>query len=171
MTERFSYIHRSVQKGGGLPDMDFIRMNSPLYFSSKIRDLTDKGISGIINKQKNSEGSNNSEDLIIPIPVKHGKLNIHGYRIGDFAYITDCSFISEESMELLKGIKVITLGALRYRKHVTHFNIDQAVDIINKTDAEKGYLTHFCHDIDHDELEKYLPENVSPAFDTMKLFI
>ena len=156
MAERFSYIHRSVQKGGGLPDMDFIKMDNPLYFSSKTKDLTDTGI---------------SEDLIIPIPVKHGNLDIYGYRIGDFAYITDCSFIPEESMDLLKGIKVLTLGALRYRKHVTHFNIDQAVDIFNRTDAEKGFLTHFCHDIDHDELENYLPENISPAFDTMKLYI
>ncbi len=158
MKERFSYITRNDGKGGGVPDLEFTVLNKSLNHSR-------------ISIEKQAVLSEYSGDEIIPIPVKHGSLDIYGYRLGNFAYITDCSFIPDDSMKLLEGIEVLTLGALRYRPHTTHFTIDQAVEIINRSGAKKGYLTHFCHDIDHEKLEKELPDNIRPAFDSLQLII
>ena len=130
MKERFSYITRNDGKGGGVPDLEFTVLNKSLNHSR-------------ISIEKQAVLSEYSGDEIIPIPVKHGSLDIYGYRLGNFAYITDCSFIPDDSMKLLEGIEVLTLGALRYRPHTTHFTIDQAVEIINRSGAKKGYLTHF----------------------------
>ncbi len=158
MKTRFNYIFSSSQKGGGKPDMDFRILEENCYTERSFSDI-------------NTGGKDNSGEKIVPIPVKHGSLDIYGYRIGNFAYITDCSYIPDKSMKLLEGVDVITLGALRYRQHPTHFTIDQAVETINKTGAKFGYLTHFCHDIDHEKLEKELPDNIRPAFDSMQLYI
>ncbi len=165
MEQRFSYIHRAIQKGGGIPDIDFITLDTPIHHCSETGRQTASEEVG-----KNSKYSD-SGDIIIPIPVKHGKLDIYGYRIDNFAYITDCSHIPEGSMKLLEGVEVLTLGALRYREHITHFTIDQAVSIIKKTGARFGYLTHFCHDIEHEKLKKELPSNIRPAYDSMKIYL
>ena len=166
MRGRFNYIFKKEQTGGGKPDIIFNCLEGPLYFGKNSEGSIISGTEKI-----SSSVSESSAGKIIPIPVKHGNLDVYGYRIGNFAYITDCSFIPDESMELLKGIEVITLGSLRYRPHPTHFSIDQAVEAISRTDAKKGYLTHFCHDIDHDRLSYELPDNIKPAYDSLKIYI
>lgn len=105
---------------------------------------------------------------IIPITVMHGKLPIVGYRIGDFAYITDAKIIPEEEKEKLKGLDVLVLNCLRYKDHFAHFTYDEAMAVIDELKPRKTYLTHFCHEIGkHCDLENKLPENVYPAYDGM----
>ena len=107
---------------------------------------------------------------IIPITVHHGKLPILGYRIGDFAYITDAKTISENELEKLEGVKVMVLNALREREHFAHLSLGEALEIIKKIKPERAYLTHFCHEIGlHDEFQAKLPENVYATYDGMKI--
>lgn len=109
---------------------------------------------------------------IIPINVMHGKLPIFGYRIGDFAYITDAKTIPEEELEKLKGLKVLVLNALRPRKHFAHLSFEEALDLIKRIKPEKAYLTHFNHEAGfHKDIERMLPENVHPCFDGLNIRI
>ena len=167
MKSRFNYIFKKGQTGGGKPDINFNILDKELYFGKNREGITVSGTKEIISSLEEER----TAGKVIPIPVKHGNLDIYGYRIGKFAYITDCSFIPDESFELLKGIEVITLGALRYRPHPTHFSVEQAVEAIIKTGAKRGFLTHFCHDIDHEKLSAELPDNIKPAFDTLKIYL
>ena len=109
---------------------------------------------------------------IIPINVMHGKLPIVGYRIGDFAYITDAKSIPEEEMTKLEGLKVLVINALRHRHHFAHMSVEESLDIIDRLKPQDAYLTHFNHEIGlHSELEKELPENVHPCFDGLKIHL
>nr|QJR98278.1 hypothetical protein Muribac2_020 [uncultured Muribaculaceae bacterium] len=107
---------------------------------------------------------------IVPISVMHGKLPIVGYRIGDFAYITDAKTIPEEEMEKLKGLKVLVVNALRWRSHFAHMSFDEACGLIEKLKPEQAYLTHFNHEVGrHHELEQKIREkygeNIHPCYD------
>lgn len=103
---------------------------------------------------------------IVPISVLHGQLPILGYRIGDFAYITDAKTIPEEEYEKLKGIKVLILNALRYKEHFAHLSVDEALKVIERIKPEEAYLTHFNHEIGlHTEISAKLPPRVHPCFD------
>ena len=102
----------------------------------------------------------------------HGKLPIFGYRIGDFAYITDAKTISDEEMEKLEGLKVLVINALRYREHFAHMCVSEALQIIERLKPKEAYLTHFNHEIGlHTEIEKGLPPHVHPCYDGLKIRI
>ncbi len=124
--KRFDYIFKYTQKGGGKPRIKLIKVHNKHFYLG------------------------NNSLKITPIPIFHGKLKILGYRINDLAYITDCSELPDKSKNLIKGAKVLVLGALRFRKHSTHMNIDQAIELSNIIKPKKTYLVHFSHDIDHD---------------------
>ena len=106
---------------------------------------------------------------ITPIPLLHGRLPIFGFRIGNFAYCTDVSHIPDTSYDLLNGLEVLILGALRDRPHPTHFTIDDAVREALKIKAKKTYLIHMSHEVGHKSLLKRLPPGIEPAFDGLKL--
>ena len=89
---------------------------------------------------------------ITPIPVFHGKNLIYGYRINDFAYITDVSSIPEQSAGLLNGLKVLMIDALRYKPHPTHLSLEEAVLISEKINPSKTYFTHMGHNVDYEEI-------------------
>lgn len=108
---------------------------------------------------------------IIPIQVIHGRLPILGYRIGDFAYITDASKIDEIEMEKLGNLEVLILNALRERPHPTHFNIEQAVELTKLLKPKKTFLTHLSHEVKHSVINPKLPENVELAYDGLTLEI
>jgi len=109
---------------------------------------------------------------IHPIEVQHNKLQIFGYRIGDFTYITDASNISAASLEKIKGTKVLVLNALRNSKHVAHFSLAEALEIIELINPERAYLTHISHFLGlHDEVEAKLPSNVRLAYDNLVIEI
>ena len=86
---------------------------------------------------------------VLPVPVKHGDLEVFGYRLGPFAYVTDVSFIPEESFARLAGVEVLVLGALRFRPHTTHFSIPEAIVAAQRIGARRTLFTHLAHDVDH----------------------
>jgi len=102
---------------------------------------------------------------IIPIPLFHGKMPVLGYRLGPFAYCTDCSRIPPESFELLKGLQVLVLDGLRRREHPTHFNLSQAVEIAQRISAGRTYLTHIAHELSHQATDAELPPSIALAYD------
>ncbi len=107
---------------------------------------------------------------ITPIQVMHYKLPVFGFRIKDFVYITDVSYISAKEKEKIKGAKVLVIDALRKKEHISHFTLDQALELINEVKVEKSYLTHISHFMGkHNDLLLELPENVLPAFDGLKI--
>lgn len=103
---------------------------------------------------------------VTPINVLHGKLPIVGFRIGDFAYVTDAKVIPEEEKEKLKNLDVLILNGLRFKDHFAHFTVDEALEIIKELKPNRAYLTHFCHEIGkHSDFEKKLPSNVFACYD------
>jgi len=139
----FSYIWNDSQIGGGKPQLNLCEVNGPFQYL---------GID------------------IIPIPVRHGDWTILGYRIGPFAYITDTNGIPDTSMELLKGIEVLALDALRPApKHPTHFTIDEAIEVAGRIGAAKTYLIHLTHDVEHDMVQSTLPTSFHLAWDGLSL--
>ncbi|MDO9510803.1 MAG: MBL fold metallo-hydrolase [Bacteroidales bacterium] len=103
---------------------------------------------------------------IQPIPVMHHRLPVMGYRIGSLAYITDCSSISPDSMKLLENLDVLVINALRIKPHISHFNLDQALELAEILKPRKTYLTHISHKLGlHEDVKKILPHNVQQAYD------
>ena len=109
---------------------------------------------------------------IIPIEVMHYKLPVFGFRIGDFSYITDANYISDHEKEKIKNSKVLVLNALRREPHISHFTLDQAIELVNELKPEKAYFTHISHQLGlHADVEKELPENILLAYDGLKICI
>jgi phosphoribosyl 1,2-cyclic phosphate phosphodiesterase len=143
LKKAFSYIFdENTYKGGGIPDV-------------RTKTIT-------IDK------FNIEHVEIIPVEYFHGPTLVYGYRIGDFAYMTDCSLIPEREFEKLKGLKVLILDALRHRAHPTHFNFEQAIEAAKKIGAEQTYFTHITHDILHDRDNALLPKGIAIAYDGLK---
>lgn len=102
---------------------------------------------------------------IVPVDASHGDEKVTGYRFGKFAYLTDVSDIPESSLEVLEGLDVLVIGALRYTPHVKHFSVEQALSVVKRLSPRRAYFTHICHDIEHEEGGSKLPEGVEFAFD------
>jgi phosphoribosyl 1,2-cyclic phosphate phosphodiesterase len=102
----------------------------------------------------------------LPFEVMHLLLPITGFRIGDFTYITDANFISEEAKQYIRGSKVIVLNALRKEKHVSHFTLDEAVALMKEFAPQRGYFVHMSHQIGkHEDVNKMLPSFIRLAYD------
>lgn len=142
LREKYDYFFTPTQIGGGLPKVLFHLFESPIF----IDDIK-----------------------VTPLKVKHGNLDILGYRFNDFSYITDASYISDETLKILEGTEVLVLNGLRYKPHPTHFSLQQALDISNIIKPKRTYFTHMTHNIDHNELLKQLPSNVYPAYDSLTI--
>ncbi len=106
---------------------------------------------------------------IQPVRLLHGQLPVFGYRFANIAYCTDVSEIPEESFPLLENLDILILDALRYREHPTHFNITQAIEAVERIRPQRAYFTHLTHEIDHDRANRALPENISFAWDGLKI--
>jgi len=108
----------------------------------------------------------------IPVRVFHYHLPILGYRVKDFCYITDASFIPDEEKEKILGVKVLVINALRKEKHISHFNLSEAIKIVDELNPGRTYLTHISHLMGlHSEIENDLPDNVYLAYDGLSLII
>jgi phosphoribosyl 1,2-cyclic phosphate phosphodiesterase len=126
----------------------------------------------VINEVHKDKTFSISDKTIVPIEVLHGNLEIFGYRLGDFAYLTDVKAIVSEEVEKLKGIKVLVVSALREEPHATHFNLLDALALINEVGPERAYLTHISHHMGfHAEVQEKLPENVFLAYDNLQITI
>jgi phosphoribosyl 1,2-cyclic phosphate phosphodiesterase len=101
----------------------------------------------------------------VPVPLLHGSRMILGYRIGSFAYLTDCSGIPAASWPLLSGVRTVILDALRERPHPTHLSVEQALAVVAQLKPERALFTHMCHDLPHAATCARLPAGVQLAYD------
>jgi len=147
LKKRFDYIFQKKNKYPGAPTVD-------------------------INLVENNEPFQIGDRKITPINVFHNKLQVFGYRLGHFTYLTDVKTIKPKELEKIKGSKVVVVNALRLDAHISHFNLEEALVFIKKVNPEKAYLTHISHLLGfHDEVEKMLPNNVHLAYDNLTITI
>lgn len=105
-----------------------------------------------------------------PILVKHMYMDVLGFRIGDFTYITDANYIAPEELEKIKGSKALVLNALRHQKHPSHYTLDEAIDVAKQTGVPNVYFTHISHQLGkHSEIENQLPEGIHLSYDGLEL--
>ena len=108
---------------------------------------------------------------VVPVPIMHGARPILGFRLGSFAYLTDCNAIPDASWPLLAGVRTLVLDALRERTHATHFCVPEAVAAAARIGADRTYFTHMGHDLGHEETCRRLPPGVELAYDGLVLEI
>jgi len=141
----FSYVFEAPkQKGGGVPQLSIFRIAGAF------------SLGGV---------------EVVPVPLLHGRWPVLGFRIGSFAYLTDCNRIPDESWPLLQGVRTLILDALRRRPHSTHFSVDEAIAVSVRLGVERAYFTHICHDLPHAETCAQLPAGVELAYDGLVLEI
>lgn len=142
---RFDYIFNPMQIGGGVPDIVVNEVATEPFTAAGCR--------------------------VVPLPAMHGNLPILGFRFGNFAYITDASYLSDETVEKLRGVRWFILNALRHKPHPTHFTVAQALAIAERVGAERTWFTHITHDLDHDETNRELPPHIQLAHDGLQFEI
>jgi len=144
LQQRFYYIFTRVNRYPGAPSASIeIVYNKPFELGSK---------------------------EVIPVEFMHGKIPIFGYRIDNFAYLTDLKSISESEKKKLQNLEILVLNALRIERHPTHLNLEEALVFIKEIQPKKTYITHISHKLGfHDEVEKGLPKNVFLAYDGLRL--
>jgi phosphoribosyl 1,2-cyclic phosphate phosphodiesterase len=107
---------------------------------------------------------------VTPIRVLHYNLEVLGFRIGDFTYVTDANYIAPEELEKAKGSKAFVLNALRHQEHISHYNLKEAIEIAGKVGADNSYFTHISHQLGlHAKVEKKLPKGMHLAYDGLIL--
>lgn len=147
LKKRFDYIFETVNRYPGSPSVQTIE---------------------VVNNQPFAIGNKTA----IPINVMHGKLQVFGYRIDDFAYLTDVKTIEADEINKLKNLKILVVNALREEPHHSHFNLQEALDFIHLVKPEKVYLTHISHILGfHEEVQQKLPANVYLAYDNLQITI
>ncbi len=107
----------------------------------------------------------------LPVPILHGPQTIYGFRFGAAAYLTDHSEIPEASMQLLHGLDVLFLDALRYKPHPTHSTVERSLKTVEALTPRRAFFTHICHDLGHARAESMLPENVRLAYDGLEILV
>ncbi|MEW2921970.1 MBL fold metallo-hydrolase [Muricauda sp. ANG21] len=109
---------------------------------------------------------------VVPIEAYHNRLQVFGYRFGEFVYLTDVKRVAEDQIKKMKGAKVLVVNALRKEPHHSHFNLEEAIAFAQEVGAEKTYFTHISHIMGfHEEVEKELPKNIHLAYDNLQLKI
>ena len=106
-----------------------------------------------------------------PVPILHGNRAIYGFRFGQAAYLTDHSDIPESSLDLLRGLDVLFLDALRYKPHPTHSTVDQSIRTVEKLAPRRAFFTHLSHDLGHARAESLLPPHIRLAYDGLELLV
>jgi phosphoribosyl 1,2-cyclic phosphate phosphodiesterase len=134
----FAYVFNPPQEGGGVPKIELFRLEGEFCLG---------------------------RHTFVPVPVMHGSQPVLAYRVGPFAYVTDCSAIPDTSWALLDGVQVLVLDALRHRPHPTHFSLAEALEVIDRLRPRAAYLTHICHDLPHAATNASLPAGVQLAYD------
>lgn len=107
---------------------------------------------------------------IIPIKVQHYQMEVLGFRVNDFTYITDANYIPDAEIAKIKGSKYLVLNALRKEKHISHYSLEEAIEVAKMIGIESTYFTHISHQLGlHEEVEKELPENIHLAYDGLEI--
>ena len=172
--------HEHYDHVGGMDDLRaFCRKGAlPVYTEDYVADAIRNRLSYVFKENKypgipnltlipiQNQPFYVSEIKIIPIRLMHGNLPIFGYRIGNYAYLTDLKTIPEEEFEKLKELDILVINALRLQEHIAHQNLKQALQLIQKIKPRRAYLTHVSHHFGlHSTGERELPENVFIAYD------
>lgn len=142
LARTFAYVFEDGQRGGGKPRLELVPIDG-LFEAAGVE--------------------------ILPVPVLHGELEITAFRIGDFAYVTDCSEIPPTSRDLLAGVDVLILGALRYHRHPTHFTLVEAIEAARDLGARRTIFTHLAHEVDYTRPEIALPAGMELGYDGLVL--
>ncbi|MTE25798.1 MBL fold metallo-hydrolase [Winogradskyella ouciana] len=109
---------------------------------------------------------------VVPIDGLHHKLQVFGYRFKDFAYLTDMNFVHDMEADKLSNLEVLVVNALRIKPHLSHFNLEEALDFIKRVKPKRAYLTHISHHMGfHDDVQQNLPDNVFLAYDNLQITI
>ena len=139
----FSYVFDpATPKGGGLPQLDLRVIDGPF----SVGDIH-----------------------LRPVPIWHGRRRILGFRVGGFAYLTDCSRIDEAAWPLLERLEVLVLDALREKPHPTHFSLSDAIETAARIGAARTFFTHMAHDLPHEATNARLPDGMRLAHDGLVL--
>ncbi len=110
------------------------------------------------------------EMSLLPIHALHHKMPVYGFRIGDFSYLTDANSIENKELDKMKGSRVVVINALRQEKHISHFNLEEAVSLLEFLRPEQGYITHISHQMGlQKDIEPELPANISFAHDGLEI--
>ena len=179
------YTHAHADHVHGIDDLRTFTLRSgkaiPVYASRGVLDriqglfsyiFSDAEVPGYRPRLQVNEVTGPFElfgQQVIPIPLIHGPGESLGYRIGDLAYIVDCSAIPESSRELLGGLQVLVIDALRFREHDSHFSISEAVEIAKQLRVRRTLLTHLTHDVNYPRHSTGLPEGIEFAYDGQTL--
>ncbi len=163
-----NFLHKKNMPVYGLPRViDDIKNRFKYIFSAKKYPGTPQ-----IELHPKHNNFNLGELRIQVLPIVHGKLEIIGFRINNFAYITDASFIPPSTMEMLKDLDTLVINALRREKHHSHFNLEEALEQIKKINAKRSYLTHISHVFEtHENINNMLPKGVLVGYDGLSLTI
>lgn len=180
----FTHAHRDHTAG-----LDDIRafnfrqeMNMPTYATAEVIRQLQNDFEYIFSKQHyfglprldlheiGTDPFQVGDVRIQPLPVMHLRLPVSGFRIGNFSYITDANYIPEDTLRLLKGTSVLVLNALQIEEHLSHFNLEQALHMVDIIQPEKVYFTHISHKLGlHSKVEKKLPDHVQLAYDGLEI--
>lgn len=183
------FTHEHADHTAGIDDIRpfFFRQGDiPIYAHERVINSLNKRFDYIFADENRYPGApavkvmqvvNNQsielEDLeVIPIEAYHNRLQVFGYRFGDFVYLTDVKSVEEAELKKMMGAKVLVVNALREEPHHSHFNLQEAIAFALRVGAEKTYFTHISHMLGfHEEVEKNLPKNVFLAYDNLQLKI
>ena len=182
------FTHEHKDHVGGLDDIRPFNYHQktdiPIYASTRVLEhlkleypyifLENQypGIPKINVIQMNGEPFQAAGIDFIPIQVMHHKLPVWGYRINDFTYITDANYIADSEKRKIRGTKILVLNALQVDPHISHFNLEQAVSMVEELAPETAYLTHISHRLGlHKKISNDLPANIHLAFDGLTLNI
>lgn len=182
------FTHSHKDHTGGLDDIRgfnyVLKKAIPLYLNQETLDIIKRqyeyifdphdypGIPKVEIQLIDNSRFEIGEVGIQPIEVLHYKMKVLAFRLGDFTYVTDANHIADTEKEKIKGSKVLVLNALRKEPHVSHFNLDGAIQLVQELKPERAYFTHISHQLGfHDEVEKELPENIHLAYDGLKIEI
>ena len=183
------YTHEHADHTAGLDDIrpfNFKQGEIPIFAHQRVIENLKKRFEYVFETQNKYPGSptvktievrNNfsfeiGDKRIIPINAHHGSLQVFGYRIENFAYLTDVKTIEKSEMEKLNGVEVLVINALREERHATHFNLQEALEFITLIQPKKTYLTHISQTFGfHQDIQKRLPPNVFLAYDNLQITI
>jgi phosphoribosyl 1,2-cyclic phosphate phosphodiesterase len=182
------FTHEHKDHIAGLDEVrafNFInKVKMPVYATERVQKALHREFAYIFSEEKypgiheveifsfDNEPFSIGNILLEPINVMHYKLPVKGFKINNFAYITDANFISEEEKKKLFGLDVLVLNALRREPHISHFTFNEAIELVKEFKPKKAYFVHMAHQLGlHDDVSKELPSNIELAFDGLQLII
>jgi phosphoribosyl 1,2-cyclic phosphate phosphodiesterase len=146
-------------------------MSSVFAYAFRSNGANESAIPLVLTHEIDTEPFDVGTMSFLPLPLMHGKMRVNGYRIGNFAYCTDCNFITDEALDRMQDLDVLILDALRLSRHPTHFSLEEAIEAAENIGARRTYFTHIAHDIKHSDVEAILPESLRLAYDGLEVIV